>query len=70
MDFTYLFVKSVDFIHSPWSPHVNPWILCIPWSPQGFPGGLRSTQVLESVEKLWNMLSEASSDSVNVASID
>src|SRR5882762_1158154 len=43
MDSIYLFVKSVDFIQSPWSPHVNPWILCIPWTPQGLPGGLKST---------------------------
>jgi len=43
MDSIYLFVKFVDFIQSPWSPHVNPWIPCIPWTPQGLPGGLRST---------------------------
>ena len=43
MDSIYLFVKSVDFIQSPWSPHVNPWIPCIPWTPQGLPGGLKST---------------------------
>src|SRR6266446_38149 len=50
MDSSYLFVKSVDFIQSPWSPHVNPWILCIPWTPQGLPGGLKSTGVLHRLQ--------------------
>ena len=43
MDSIYPFVKFVDFTQSPWSPHVNPWIPCIPWTPQGLPGGLKST---------------------------
>ena len=42
MDSISPFAKFVDFIQSPWSPHVNPWIPCIPWTPQGLPGGLRS----------------------------
>ena len=43
MDSIYLFVKSVDFIQSPWSPHVNPRIPCIP--------GMDSTRIAWGTEK-------------------
>src|SRR6267378_3738445 len=73
MDSIYLFVKSVDFIQSPWSPHVNPWILCIPWTPQGLPGGLKSTEIFSPVvrfELVCTILTLATLEKWSITALD